>query len=181
MSSCYYLAYGSNLHPLRLLERIPSCEFIETKALEGYQLHFHKHSTTDGSGKCNMVLTQNPNDLTQVAIYRMDTQHKSLLDEFEGEGYEVTSAPLSVLGVEQEVFWYQATQNYINDDLAPYSWYKQIVLLGATHHQFPSAYLTAIEQVTAIPDPDPGRLSTHEDLILRIQNYRAGLKPTNGL
>ncbi len=172
MSNYYYLAYGSNLHPLRLLERISSCEFIETQSLNGYRLHFHKHSLTDGSGKGNMILTNNPNDTTFVAIYRMNNAHKPLLDEFEGEGYETTSQNLVVEGVERKVFWYRAIEDYIDDTLKPYCWYRQLILLGAQFHQFPKAYIEAIKAVNSTPDPVRERLAKHEQLIARIQQYR---------
>ena len=57
MTLLYYLAYGSNLHPVRLTERVPSARFLGLTSLFGYQLRFHKRHEPDGSGKCNMYHT----------------------------------------------------------------------------------------------------------------------------
>jgi len=56
MSTLYYFAYGSNLHPLRLQARLSSAQLIGTTILPGYALKFHKlgHCL---SGKCNIVRT----------------------------------------------------------------------------------------------------------------------------
>lgn len=45
------LAYGSNLHPLRLRKRVSTANLIGIVEMQGYQLAFHKRST-DESGKC---------------------------------------------------------------------------------------------------------------------------------
>ena len=48
-----YFAYGSNLHPMRLMERVPSAKFVGTVEIKKYRLTFHKKSIDDSS-KCNM-------------------------------------------------------------------------------------------------------------------------------
>ena len=40
--SCYYLAYGSNLHPFRLSQRIAVKRLVATVSLNGFRLYFHK-------------------------------------------------------------------------------------------------------------------------------------------
>ena len=47
-----YFAYGSNLHPERLRERVPSAESLGVARLEAHVLRFHKRGR-DGSGKCD--------------------------------------------------------------------------------------------------------------------------------
>jgi len=48
-----YLAYGCNLHPVRLQKRVPSAVFTGMVELHGRILSFSKRSV-DGSGKCTI-------------------------------------------------------------------------------------------------------------------------------
>ena len=57
LSIIHYLAYGSNLHPLRLTLRVPSARVIGVVEMPGYMLEFHKRSI-DGSGKCLIYTEQ---------------------------------------------------------------------------------------------------------------------------
>ena len=86
MSKLYYLAYGSNLHPVRLQNRVPSANFMGLVAMPGYRLCFHKRHHDDNSGKCNMYWTSEDNDVVYGAIYEMHSSEKSLLDQCEGTG-----------------------------------------------------------------------------------------------
>jgi hypothetical protein len=57
----YYFSYGSNLHPVRLTERIFSATLIGTVKLKKYRLEFHK-KRKDKSGKCNLMKSSLEND-----------------------------------------------------------------------------------------------------------------------
>ncbi len=169
-NKCHYLAYGSNLHPRRLLERIPSSRFVDTIELKEHRLHFHKLAD-DQSGKCNLLTTGANGDLALAAIYEMDVEHKTLLDDFEGPGYRTTTRALSVAGEVKDVFWYTAETEYIDDDLQPYCWYREIVILGAKFHNFPEHYLATLAAVEFIDDPNDERRTRHGRLIDRIQRH----------
>lgn len=45
----------------------------------------------------------------------------------------------------------------IEPQLKPYAWYKEHVLRGAQEHRLPVEYISTIESVEAIPDPDRSR------------------------
>jgi len=81
----HYFAYGSNLHPLRLGERVPSARLVGTAALPSHRMAWHKRGMDD-SGKCFIVPTGMEADRFHGAVYRLDADHKGLLDEFE-KGY----------------------------------------------------------------------------------------------
>jgi len=166
----YYLAYGSNLHPIRLTERIPSTKFVGVSLLDGYQLHFHKHGTDD-SGKCNILNTNNSSHNVYSAIYAIDKEHKSLLDEFEGPGY--VSKEIHVICDEKKLrcFAYFANDSHINDSVEPYHWYKEIVQLGAEYHGFPQDYISHILTFNSKHDPDHTRRDKHENLITKIISH----------
>lgn len=162
----YYFAYGSNLHPVRLTERVPSAELIGAAEWPHHRLAFHKKSD-DGSGKCNMHYSGSGSDLVYGAIYRMRPEHKHQLDRFEGRGYGYTDSQI-VLGHggnEYTCFTYLAQQTHIVDRLMPYHWYKKLVILGARYLGFPESYIASIDAVPSTEDPDPARRKASEMLV----------------
>ena len=86
MNTIYYFAYGSNLHPVRLMERVPSAEFVGVIKQPRYRLAFHKKSR-DGSGKCNILESDSELDQVFGVIYQLNPLHKNDLDRFEGNGH----------------------------------------------------------------------------------------------
>ena len=167
----YYFAYGSNLHPMRLGERVPSAELIGVAKHPKHSLTFHKKSN-DGSSKCNMF--NSDSDLIYGAIYKLKPEHKNELDKFEGKGYVYIDNQIMLKHNRNEYtcFTYLAQQSHIVDSLKPYHWYKKLVILGAQYLEFPDAYISSIEAVESMEDPDSTRRKEKEVLIESIINYR---------
>ena len=153
-----YFAYGSNMHPLRMQLRVPSCRFVGLAQLQGYRLAFHKRSR-DGSGKCNVHVSDNADDRVQGVVYEMDADEKVLLDRAEGlgQGYDATTLTVRSGKIEHRVFLYVADGSYIDDSLRPYTWYKALVVAGAHHHRLPPSYVKHIESVATVEDLDTDR------------------------
>lgn len=167
----HYFAFGSNLHPVRLTERVPSAELMGVATCPGHRLEFHKQSD-DGSGKCNMVKAGSGSDLVYGAIYRLKPEHKQVLDRYEGSGYRDSQIVVRHDGIESPCFAYLAKQAHIVDGLMPYHWYKQLVVLGARYLGFPGSYVSSIDATGSTQDPNPARRQTNERLIESIINYR---------
>ena len=169
----YYFAYGSNLHPMRLIERVPSAELVSIAKHPEHKLTFNKKSN-DGSSKCNIYNTGDESDLIHGAIYRLNTEHKSDLDRFEGKGYGYIDAQITVQDNENvyNCFTYIAQQSHITDRLKPYHWYKRLVVLGAQYLNFPDSYISSIEAVESVEDPDINRRKEKESLIEKVIKYR---------
>ena len=167
-----YFAYGSNLHPVRLTERVPSAKFVGTVELAHHDLAFHKKSN-DGSAKCNLLHTGAESDRVHGAMYTLDHEHKALLDRYEGKGSGYMDSPLKVQyqGQSCSCFTYLAQPSHIADHLQPYHWYKKLVLLGAQYLRFPHSYIAAIESVKSIDDPDESRRKEHDVLIKKMQRF----------
>lgn len=162
-----YAAYGSNLHPVRLQERVPSAELLGTGVVSGRELRFHKRSFVDGSGKCDIV----PGDgLVHVAVYDVPEDEKPLLDGFEGLGKGYRVEIVDVPGF-SPCFTYVAMDDHVDASLRPYDWYVRLVLIGCAYHGFPRDYVQAI----AIPvlddaweldeDPDAERRAAAEEVL----------------
>lgn len=169
----HYFAYGSNLHPMRLMERVPSAKLVGVIELGKHSLTFQKKSN-DGSSKCNLLKTGAETDLVYGAIYEVDPEHKSELDCFEGKGcgYIDSQIMLQHQGKEYTCFTYFAQRSHVFDNLKPYHWYKKLVVLGARYLQFPGSYVLSIEAVESVEDPDEERREEMDALIEKIVDCR---------
>jgi cation transport regulator ChaC len=153
-----YFAYGSNMSLARLRQRTPSARRISVGALSGHRLCFHKVSHRDGSAKCDALETGLEQDRVWGVVYRIAPEERVLLDQAEGlgQGYQRAWVDLRLQGGEVcRAFLYRAT--LIDRRLAPFTWYKQHVLVGARENGLPDDYVRLIEAVYALQDADRER------------------------
>ncbi|UCE62791.1 MAG: gamma-glutamylcyclotransferase [Nitrospirota bacterium] len=153
-----YFAYGSNMSERRLRERVPSAQKVGVATLPGHQLVFHKKSENDGSGKCNAYPTLVLDEVVIGILFDLDRSEKILLDGAEGigVGYEQRTVGLSLdNGSSYEAFAYFAI--CIDPSLKPYHWYKEHVLRGAVENSLPESYISSIQCVESIDDPNSKR------------------------
>ena len=73
-------------------------------------------------------------------------------------------------GVTRHALVYVAASTHIDDTLVPYTWYKDMVVLGARYHRLPADYIAKIEAVVDVPDPKPERAANRTAI---IENMRA--------
>ena len=166
----HYLAYGSNLHPLRLAERVPSSRLLGITRLARHTVSFVKRSR-DRSAKCSLVFTDDPDDAAHCAVYELDKAERHLLDRVEGlgKGYDEARFEVRVNGRALVAFTYVAAGSHLVTGLAPYDWYKALVLEGARYHGFPEAYIACLDDIQCMPDPDPARNRRNTELLGRIR------------
>jgi gamma-glutamylcyclotransferase len=166
----HYLAYGSNLHPLRLVLRVPNARFVGTTRLDGCRLAFHKRSV-DGSAKCTLVFTDNPAHVAHGAVYDIPEHEIHLLDAAEGlgSGYDKQELTVNVADETRRVFLYLASHTHLAANLAPYHWYKGFVLAGARKHRFPTEYLQQIADVASKHDPEESRRIEMQNLLVELE------------
>jgi len=153
-----YFSFGSNMSSARLAARGLSVSSKGLGYLYKHKLAFHKVSSKDGSGKCDIIRTGELSDYVIGVLYDLKPSHKSALDKHEGVGfgYEVKDVQIQTLTDEKVLaFAYHATN--INPDLKPYHWYKKHVVFGAIENNFPTEYIDQIESIKSIDDPDPNR------------------------
>lgn len=148
-----YAAYGSNLHPVRLQKRVSSARLLGAAHLDGYELKFHKVGWRDGSGKCNIVPSENR---VHLAVFEILEAERSILDQLEGVGwgYNTVEIEIEKFGV---CSTYIADPGSIDETVLPIDWYKEMVRLGCVAHGFPRPYARAVETVSAIEDADERR------------------------
>lgn len=158
--SLKYFAYGSNMCSVRLRARVP-CQFVTVARLTEYQLRFHKLSKKDRSSKCNAFYTGVATDEVWGVVFDIPASMKANLDRIEGLGYGYEDASVAVTskaGERMLARTYVADPKFIEEGLAPYTWYKAYVLAGAAEHGLNPDYVSrAIESVVATDDPNKDR------------------------
>lgn len=164
-----YLAYGSNLHPTRLRERVPSAALHGPAVLVGHVLRFHKRGR-DRSGKCDAYATGRTADVVHGALYRLAPADVETLHDIEGvgRGYDLHAVRVRAGNATLDAFTYRANAAWIDDALAPWDWYKTLVVAGARRHGFPEDYVRAIDAVASVADPDAARAAAHAGLLARV-------------
>lgn len=155
------------------MERVPSAELVGVAKHSNHILAFHKKSI-DGSSKCNMFNSGTGSAMVYGAIYKLKPEHKNELDRFEGKGYGYIDKRIQLKqdGNIYTCFTYSAQQSYIVENLKPYHWYKELVILGAQYLEFPGSYISSIEAIESMQDHDPKRRKENEMLVDNIINYR---------
>lgn len=159
-----YFAYGSNLHPLRLKQRLHNSKLVSIATLQEYRLCFHKRSQ-DGSAKCDAFFTGSTSDCVLGALFEITAEEKLVLDDIEGMGYESRDIDVSVNKTIVQAYAYVATQCHIEPDLKPFHWYKALVELGAKYHSLPTDYIRNIQGVDSTPDPNHRRNTSNHLLV----------------
>ena len=159
------MAYGSNLQPTRLTERVESSTLLGISHIPDRGFRFNKKSK-DSSGKGNIVEV---NEGIYVAIYKLDNCDKAKLDRIEGvgSGYNEETLEVPKFG---KCMTYVADSSAVDDSWRPYSWYKHLVLLGCKYHAFPNNYVTLITSFDEMQDCNDKRHAKNMGLVERIEN-----------
>ena len=143
-----YFAYGSNMLTERLRARCPSAHPIGAGIANGFRLNFSKCGE-DGSGKNAFGV-----------MFTISAADAAALDEAEGPGYlrddffEITQFPP---GHRLTVAAFLARPDAIDEALAPYDWYLELVVAGALQHDLPREHIESLKRFRSSPDPDLGR------------------------
>lgn len=169
MPTIHYLAYGSNLHPIRMTERVPSARVLGVIELPGHLLAFNKRST-DGSSKCLLYSQLNEPSKAYGVLYEFNSNEKRLLDDAEGlgKGYYEQQVSVPLNGVDYTAFIYMANFSHIDTSISPYTWYKSLVLAGAVYHNFPAEYVQYIMDIASLEDFDIDRREKNNELLRQI-------------
>jgi len=146
--------------------------------LPGKRLAFHKKSD-DKSGKCLFYETAGAEDMMFGVAYQIDAAEKPMLDDLEGlgKGYDEHQISFPLNGATYQALVYVAATTHIDATLVPYTWYKDMVVLGARYHRLPADYIAKIEAVIAVPDPKPKRAANRAAIVenMRVINTAQGV------
>ncbi|MBD3617240.1 MAG: gamma-glutamylcyclotransferase [Gracilimonas sp.] len=169
-----YFAYGSNLHPIRLEDRLGKVDFHGIGKLSYTEIHFHK-TGSDGSGKATIESSSERSKYVLGAMYELSKSQEKLLDKFESLGFGYNKLIVEVeleKGEEITCFTYQGMREYVDYTCQPFHWYKQLVAQGSRFLGFPSEYTNFIENIDSIADLNKKRVNTNERLIKLMQKKK---------
>lgn len=161
-----YFAYGSNLHPVRMADRLAAPQLLGAIALPGWTRVFDKRGR-DGSGKCTIVPTD---DAVHGALYALTPADKARLDLIEGlgTGYDELQVELPGHG---SASTYVARAEARASGLAIFDWYLDLVVVGALYLRCPDAEIAQLRALPAVPDPDPARAALHARLLVACRAH----------
>ena len=163
-----YLAYGSNLHPIRLNGRLPSSRLLATIELHQCRLAFHKRGM-DGSGKCDLIPEQDDH-LSLGALYQIAVDEIGELDRLEG-GYQQVELELELDRQRLIAFTYQARPEKIDPSLLPFDWYRSLIEAGGDYLGFPTNPRRDLQQFDVQSDSNSERAAHHLQLLQAIQEF----------
>ena len=152
-------AYGSNMNINMLTKRVPSATKVCNVFLSGYKLVCNKASK-DGSAKANILKSDIPGDIVWGILFKIDSTEKPLLDKAEGLGKGYNEDCLTFTdenNLKHIAQVYIADSKSINNCLVVYNWYKEFIVTGAIQNQLPADYITQLQSIPCIPDPDEKR------------------------
>ena len=146
MSSLYF-AYGSNLSPARMRERVPGAEAQGPARLAAFRLCLDKLGA-DGSGKAN--LREDASQSVWGALYRLDASDWPRLDRFEA-GYERIAVEVLCRDTPRAAETYRSRR--FAAEPVPFAWYKRLLVEGARAHGLPESWIRHLEALPERPDP----------------------------
>ncbi|MBT4219123.1 MAG: gamma-glutamylcyclotransferase [Rhodospirillaceae bacterium] len=151
-----YFSYGSNMSHRRLSSRIGNIQKIGVYRLDQHDLRFHKISK-DGSAKCDAYFTGRDEDYILGVLHEISENEKPILDKYEGlgKGYEKKDVVVHTDDHSKTAFTYYAT--ITGSELLPYTWYLRHVLEGAREAGFSAEYISKLEDIQCIDDPNSER------------------------
>ena len=135
---------------IRSEDRCPSARPIGTAALPGYVLKWHKLSTKDGSGKCDIIRCSEDGSVVHGVLYEIPNHEKSKLDRAEGLGYGYEQVEIEVSQDDRSVTAVAYVATNVDPILKPFDWYHAYVVDGAVEHGLPDDYIAGLRSVEVI-------------------------------
>jgi len=141
------------MHTERLRARLPSVCAAEGARLANFRLTFDKRGR-DGSGKCNIAAT--PDAWLFGVLFRLPETALIALDTIEGSGYaRVAVRPVGLdSGCGYRAWCYRAPARARVPGLAPFDWYRALVVAGARMHRLPNVYIQDLQCTPTRNDPN---------------------------
>lgn len=160
----YYFAYGSNMLTTRLNRRVPSARPVGRAWLGEHRLSFHLRGE-DGSGKCNVYGTGARHDIVHGVLFELDGNRLERLHAAEGPAYRFLELEVGHASGPARAAIYYGRDDWIDDRLVPFDWYRAFVVGGAREHGLPDWYIRYLTAVTSRPDPDRDRAAHNAGIL----------------
>lgn len=161
-----YFAYGANMFSRRIQASniAPSAVAIDIGFVQGHRFAFGKVSR-DGSGKCDIEATNNPNNRAYGVLYKINVKDRESLNAAEGLGTGYSEAEVQVATATGTYTAATYVASYKEAVLRPYQWYKAFVIAGALDHGLPAEYIEWLRTFEAQADSNSDRRAEREALL----------------
>jgi hypothetical protein len=106
------------------------------------------------------ILETSPTSAVWGALFTVPAEGKRRLDRIEGlgRGYDrIGVTATTPEGTAAAAWTYVAAASHIDEDLRPYTWYRDLVLSGVEALPAPAPYVRKLRAVETKEDPDPVR------------------------
>ena len=161
-----YFAYGANMFSRRIQSPniAPSAIAVDIGFVQGRRFTFGKVSR-DGSGKCDMEITNNSSNRAYGVLYRISAKDRENLNQAEGLGIGYNETSVQVVTAKGTYTAMTYIGSYQEAALRPYQWYKAFVIAGAIEHELPTEYIEWLRTFEAQADSNADRRSEREALL----------------
>lgn len=163
----YYFSYSANISVAWFQTRVESAEPLDIYELHGYCLKFNKIGNDDSS-KANAVYTGNPDDSIWGVVYEIAEEDLHKLEQSyynsTTQGYVRKDIMVEVEYEPCAALMYVAQDDFIDNNLKPYSWYVFHLLHGAMSAGFPMEYVGMLQNVDAITDTNIQRACNENEV-----------------
>lgn len=163
----YYFAYGSNMCTPRLARRVPTVKPVGPAWLSGHCLRWNLIGG-DGSAKCNVVLTEQPQDVVHGVLFELDATRLDQLHAAEGPAYEFLELEVGHEQGSVIAAIYRGWPELLETGAVPMDWYRDFVLAGAREHGLPADWVDWLASVQVQPDDNPQRAAKNRQILNEI-------------
>jgi gamma-glutamylcyclotransferase (GGCT)/AIG2-like uncharacterized protein YtfP len=139
-----YFAYGSNMNPNQMYERIGREITPKLALLKNYELIFPRKSIIQKGGVASII--EKMGEVVYGVIYELNDNEMEKLDKYEGKGYAYDRININVLKDNEEI----SCETYIakkEGDFLPSEEYLKKIITGAKINNLPSEYLEKLEKI----------------------------------
>lgn len=164
MVPMFYFAYGSNMLTARLARRVPSVTPVGAAWLDGHTLHWHLLGN-DGSGKCNVVATERAADRVHGVLFELDASRLERLHAAEGPAYHFLELPVGTADGERIAAIYRGRDNWLDESLVAYDWYRDFVVHGAREHGLPAHWIDGLARTPVQTDDNTARAADNRVIL----------------
>ena len=150
------------MYTKRLKDRVSSASPLCIGYLNKHVLKINKLSSKDNSTKGNIQFSNNLNDIVFGVIFSInDSSQIVQLDSFEGLNYGYNKKVLSIETVDKgqlNCFAYVADESSISNNVLPFDWYLNFIILGSKEHKLPTFYINFLSKLEKTVDTDINRI-----------------------
>ena len=146
-----YFAYGSNMDPAHMAQRVPSARPVGPGRLDGFRLEFNVYSTEWGGGAANLELDEKAH--VWGVLWEVPEEASAGLDAFQGHPTFFRREEISVQGPEGPVIAWTYRVAHQKGYVRPTDAYVHRLRSAIRVHGLPPEALEDVDRAAGPPTP----------------------------